>query len=900
MAYVSLHNQTTYSLLDSLCTTKDLFKKAKELNQSAIAITDHGTLAATWDAFKAYKETGVKFIVGCEFYFVDNAKNLDMKFKHIILIAKNSTGYKNLLTLNKRSFEQGKTSGNKVYPVLDWNLLEKHTEGLICLTACGNGIISQPLSIGKTEDAEKSLLKLKELFNTNLAVEVQANNMKRNANMYSTEIDQKFLNKQLINLANKHNIKIVPTSNTHYIDKSEYKTHDVLLAIGSKQSVYSNFRLKYPVNDFYLKSEEEILTFFSRNYSKEFAQEIINNTQYFADLCENPDWVDPKFSNPSGKELPIFPVKDESNYNEFINWLPNQNDYIKSLSEDKAYLRFVVETNFAKKLIEDNISEDKIQIYKDRIEKEFEVFELLDLSSYMLITADFLNYARNNNIQVGPGRGSAGGSYLAYLLNIHSADSVKYGLVFERFHNKLKKALADIDNDIVSSGREDVINYVRHKYGSDNVASISNFNRITPKVYIRDISRALELGGTKESAVKLGNDISVLVPADVKSIDIAYKGIPLFAEYCKKYPELITHKEINNQIRNCSQHAAGIVIGYRPLTGLVPLRHDKDGSVVLEYEKETTEEVGLVKIDILGLKTLDVIDLTKKLIKQSGKELKEINFEDNDKKTYDLIGSGKCEFVFQFGGSAGTMDLCKKIKPKDIEDLALITTIARPGCKEIREDFIKTKHGKKPVTFIHKNLENALRATLGYALYDESLLQLASDVAGWDLAKADGLRKLTKLKGSKPKLALELQKNFIEGCKNNDLTEVEGEYIWKNVVEPFGLYSFNKSLIASTNIDIYDRTGKFIQPKQIKDIQKGEFVRSRDEETKQNIFVEVKDLHDHGVLPVFEIELTTGEKVKCTMNHKFRVMENGEMLPLWKIIEEKLTIIVDAVNITQE
>ena len=1238
--YVSLHNQTTYSLLDSLCSTKDLFKRAKELNQSAIAITDHGTLAASWEAYKAYKETGVKFIVGCEFYFVDNIQNIDVKFKHLVLIAKNAVGYKNILTLNKRAFEQGKISGNKVYPILDWTLLEKYTEGVICLTACGNGILSQSISNGKLDEAENNLLKLKSLFNDNLAVEVQANNMKRNANAFSSEIDQKFLNKQLITLAQKHNVKVVPTSNTHYIDKSEYKTHDVLLAIGSKQSVYSNFRLKYPVNDFYLKSEEEIFNFFSRNYSKEFTQEIINNTKYFADLCENPDWVDPKYTNDSGKELPVFPVKDEPDYNEFHSWLLNQNEYIKNLSEDKSYLRFKVEKSFQQKIINDKISEDQIQTYKDRIAKELDVFEKLDISSYMLITADFLNYARKNNISVGSGRGcvkgetqvltengfkqlkdikvgdgvythtgvikkvfnkfkydvsneellslklensfgnlvltndhkiyacknkkeknikyysykynknhkykgernvfsdpewieaknlnvgdyvytlfpentnkklnvifdlskfvddnckfneneiflkkninskfsirsiqketglgfellrsyknninttninkdilikyldknnisfdewvalpkwkeysipryiklddeflyilgrwvgdgsirhknrginiafhkneindikrirsffeklnfsvyqkkdkdnsnasgldignyilsnlfrsifndyksssktkclpnffrkldneqlicllkgiidsdgsickktnrenitttskclilqikeclnllkiasgvchkkanthlgrnnadsyvigfygiindklnkhyynngyyskityinkvkenfvyditvdddhsyltssgivhnSAGGSYIAYLLNIHCADSIKYGLIFERFHNMLKKSMSDIDNDITSFGREYVINYVRRKYGNDNVASISNFNRITPKVYIRDISRALELGGSKESAVKLGNDISGIVPADVKSVDSAYEGIPLFSEYCKKYPELINFKKINNQIRAASKHAAGIVIGARSLTGLVPLRHDKDNDVVLEYEKETTEENGLVKIDILGLKTLDVIDLTYKLIKQSGKEIPNINFEDNDIKTYNLISSGKCEFVFQFGGSPGTMDLCKKVKPNNIEDLALITTIARPSSKEIREDVIKTKHGKKPITFLHKKLENSLKSTFGYALYDESLLQIANDVAGWDLAKADGLRKLTKLKGSKPKLALELQKSFIEGAIKNGLTKPEGELIWDNVIINFEKYSFNKS-----------------------------------------------------------------------------------------------------------
>lgn len=792
--FISLHNQTVYSLLDSLCSVQGLFERAKELNQSAIAITDHGSLAAAWEALKASKKTGVKLLIGCESYFIDDVKNQENKLRHVIFIAKNVIGYKNLLTLNKLAFDQGKIGGNKVYPIVDWNLLKQYTEGLICLTACGNGIVAQQLSIGDIDNAEKTLLKLKELFGENLGIEILANNMKRNATVYTSEIDQKFLNRQLIALGTKHNIKIVATCNTHYLNKEEYDTHNVLLAIGAKQPIFSNFRLRYPVNDFYLKSEEEMITFFTRNYGVEKATEFVNNSKWFADLCEEPKWIDPKFSNPSGRELPTFPVKDQLDYNEFLNWKKLQFDNVfLSLPEDKQYLRYVIEKSFKEKIISDKIAEEMIPVYQARIERELDVFEELDISSYMLITADFLNYAKTNGITVGCGRGSAGGSYIAYLLNIHVADSVKYGLVFERFHNKLKKSLADIDNDIISSGRESVINYIKNKYGYDSVASISNLNTITPKVYVRDVSRALELGGSKEEAVKVGNDVAAIVPADVKSIDAAYAGIPLFVEYCKKYPQFLEHKQISNQIRNFSTHAGAIVIGGRPMTGLVPLRKDKDGSLVLEYEKDTTEDNGLVKIDILGLKTLDVIDLTFKLIKDNGKEVPNINFEDNDEKTYELIGSGKCDFLFQFGGSAGTMDLCRKVKPKNIEDLAIITTLARPGCADVREDFIKTRNGKKQITYQHPKLENALKSTLGYALYDESLLMLAADTAGWDLAEADGLRKLTKLKGSKPKLVVELKEKFISGCVKNDINETEALFIWENVVEPFGKYSFNKS-----------------------------------------------------------------------------------------------------------
>ena len=307
--FVSLHNQTDFSILDSLISTKGLFNRAKELGQSAVAITDHGTLASAWDALKASRGTGVKLIMGCECYFVDDVANVGQKFRHIVLLAKNATGYRNLLTLNKKGFDQGSFLGKRVYPVIDWKLLTQYTEGLICLTACGNGIISQLLMNKKFEEATTTLLKLKELFGENLGIEVQPNNMKRGSNIYNDEIDQQFLNMKLIALGKATGIRVVPACNAHYLTKEESDVHDVFLAIGSHQPKYSNFRLKYNVPDFYLKSGDEVKSFFARNHGEDFAAELCANSVHFANLCEFPDWIDPKFSNPSGKELPIFPVR---------------------------------------------------------------------------------------------------------------------------------------------------------------------------------------------------------------------------------------------------------------------------------------------------------------------------------------------------------------------------------------------------------------------------------------------------------------------------------------------------------------------------------------------------------------------------------------------------------------
>ena len=785
MAFVNLHNQTQYSILDSILTPKLLFNKAKELGQNAVAVTDHGTLAAAWSSLKASKDSKVKLLMGLESYFKFKITDSDERMKHIIFIAKNAIGYKNLLTINKKGFDNNFFVGKRIYPVIDLDIIEKHSEGLICLTACGNGIISQLLMNKENEKAEEVLLKLKNIFKDNLAIEVQANNMKRNSNVYNDEIDQQFLNRSLINLGKKHSIKIVPTSNSHYLNKQDHDVHDALLAIGSHQTIYSNFRLKYNAPEFYLKSEEEVKSFFSRNYGEDFATEICNNTQYFADMCEYPDWIDPKYSNPSGKELPIYPVKDEKDYNLFLEWLKVQSEDIKQIDEDKQYLRYKCEIELNNKFPNDSI-------YRERLEKELDTIYYCGVSSYMLVVADYINWAKNNKVSVGPGRGSVAGSLVAYLLKIHEADPIKYGLVFERFHNKLKTSYSDIDLDFSQAGRDSVKEYLVKKYGEDHVAHITNLNTITPKVYVKDISRVNELGGSKEEAVKVGNNLADMIPNDMKNIDDVLK-IPLLAENLKFYPEIAKYKDIAGKLRALSTHAGGIVISARPLTGLVPLRKDKDGILSIEYDKDVVEENGLVKLDLLGVSTLDLIDLTYDLIRKNNKEVPEIDFDKYDEKTYDLISSGNTFCVFQFGKSSGTIDLCKKIKPKTIEDLAVITALARPAVKEIREDLIKVKNGKKEMSFIHPLLKEAFASTYGFPLYDESLLILARDVAGWDLGEADKLRKLTKEKGKNPEKALKWKKEFIEGAEKNKVRKEISEKIWVDIVEPYGRYAFNKS-----------------------------------------------------------------------------------------------------------
>ena len=793
--FVSLHNQTEFSILDSLITPKALFKRAKELGQTAVAVTDHGSLAGAWDAWKASKDTGVKLIIGCECYFQNDATNVNEKFRHIILLAKNATGYRNLLTLNKKGFDQSSFVGKRVYSVLDWKLLADHTEGLICLTACGNGIISQLLMNHKMDEAEKTLLKLKDFFGDNLGIEVQPNNMKRGSNIFNDEIDQQFLNRQLINLGKKHNVRVVAACNTHYLTKEESETHDVFLAIGSHQPIFSNYRLRYPVSDFYLKTGDEVKAFFTRNYGEETAQQLCDNSIYFANLCEKPEWIDPKFSNPTGKELPVFPVKDEPDYQNFLTWVSHQPENIQKLEEDKLFLRYRCNANFIAHTLIKEMQPSQIEQYQKRIDEELDVLEYHGFSSYMLIVADFIEWARKHEIAVGEGRGSVGGSLIAFLLGIHQADPIKYNLIFARFHNKEKSSFPDIDTDFAPSGREKVQNYLRKKYGEDHVAHVSNVNTITPKVYARDIARACELGGSKEASVKIGNEVADCIPSEIHSIDDALAKVPLFAEYAKKYPEFEKYKDICGKYRAWSTHAGGIIISARPLTGLVPLRKDKDGALAIEYDKDKAEENGLVKMDTLGLSTLDIIGQTMQLIKASGKTMppNNLDYDEYDQLAYDIISNGDTFCVFQLGTSGGTIDLCRRIKPRSINDISYINSLARPSARDMRNDFILTKDGKKPFALLHPTLGRAFNNTFGFGLYEESLMYLAQDVAGWSLHSADRLRKLTKEKGKNPKKAQEWRAEFIKDAVVNDVNEAIAKRIWDEVVDKFQGYGFNMS-----------------------------------------------------------------------------------------------------------
>lgn len=793
--YCSLHNHTTHSIMDSLIKPSDLFRRVKELGQSSVAVTDHGTMSSAYDSLKYSRLAGVKLLMGCEFYFVDDlASETATRFRHVILIAKNAQGYRNLLALNKLGYDNSVLTFKRVIPRIDWKLLEQHSEGLICSTACGGGILSQLINTRRPEEAKIQAKRLKDIFSDSLALEIQPHGMRRIANLYKDYEDQNFTNRQLIKLGAELDIKVVAATDAHYLTPDQHRAHDVLLAIGSGQPITSGNRLKY-IPDFHVKSREEVYGYFAKYYPRQ-ADEFCDNSLYFADLCEQPDWIDPRFSNPSGKELPQFPVKDQTDYSGFKSWQANQSDAIQSMDDDVAYLRFWCDREFTRLLPSVG---DKKQEYLQRLDEEFEVFEFHGFSSYMLIVADYIDYCRRNKISVGPGRGSVGGSLVAFLLGIHQADPVKYGLIFARFHNKEKKSYPDIDSDFESAGKQLVQEYIRKKYGDDRFAHVSNIMTMKPKGYARDISRAFQYGGDTKAAVAIGNAIAESIPRDIETLEEALTSAPLFMEYARseKYKELgLYAKDLSGKAKAWSTHAGGIIIGQRPLIDIVPLRRDKDGELAIEYDKDRAEANGLIKMDILGLSTLDIIKDTYSVIRQTGKTPPPatLNYDDKDQKTYDLIAQGDTFCVFQLGTSGGTIDLCRKLKPQSIEEMAEIMTLARPQAKDVRAPFIESKFSGKKVQLMHPSLERAFAATYGFPIYEECLMYIGQDVAGWDLHLADRLRKLTKDKGKNPEKIAMWRLEFIEDAlKNKNIDRETSTMIWDEIIDKFQGYAFNKS-----------------------------------------------------------------------------------------------------------
>lgn len=757
--FIHLHNHTHYSLLDAISTPKGLLDIAAADGQEAFALTDHGIMFGTYEFYNYAAKVGVKPIIGMEAYVANGdrftkiagkAQNKKMRnYFHLILLAKDITGYKNLMKLTTL----GHLEGYYYKPRVDKELLEKYREGLIVLSSCIAGVVSAHLINDDYQEARNSAKYYKDVFGDDFYLELQD---------HKIDVDKIILN-EVPKIAKELGIKLVATNDIHYEKKEHAIAHNVMLYINKNISNTTGeidiYNLRYRTDELYLKSQEEMTELF-----KEFP-EAIESTLEIADKC------DLKFE--SKLYMPNFPIPKESKADSLF-------DYLKELTYKGLETRF--------DLITDEI--------KERTDYELDVIGKMGFPGYFLIVWDFVNAANKMGVRVGPGRGSAAGSLVAYALGITNVNPLPYGLLFERFLNPERDSMPDIDIDFADADREKVINYVKQKYGENSVAMIITFGKLSTRMVLTDVGRVL---GVKLSKIK---DITSKIPVVRGRVTPLEEAIQLpELKWLKDSKEEEIQKLIKfslileNKIRNVGTHAAGVVIAPGNITDYVPIYHppkskEQGVDITTQYSMKELEEAGLLKMDFLGLKTLTIINDTLEMIESGYGEKIDIDKIDfGDPKTYELIAKGFTEAVFQFE-SDGMREYLKQLQPKNLEELTAMNALYRPGPMENIPEFIDRKFGRKPITYLHPIMEPALKNTYGIIVYQEQVMQLVRDIAGFSFGKADILRRAM---GKKNLALMDSQKpEFFEGAAEKGINKALAGKIFDLIVK-FADYGFNKS-----------------------------------------------------------------------------------------------------------
>ncbi|MBB5336075.1 DNA polymerase III subunit alpha [Pectinatus brassicae] len=752
-SFVHLHVHTQYSLLDGASRIKNLVAEAKAMNMPAVAITDHGNMYGAVEFYKAAKAEGIKPIIGCEVYVAprDRHENFEIngvRYYHLILLAENELGYKNLVKL----VSLANIEGMYYKPRVDKEILQEYHEGIIALSACVAGEIPQAILHDDAEKTEKVLQEYLAIFGKdNFFLEIQNHNLPE-------EIKA---NKVLIELAHKHDIGLIATNDIHYLKKQDSEFHDVLLCIQTGKTLNDSERMKFSSDDYYLKSAEEMKSLFSST------PEAITNSLKIAARCN----VDFEFGH---LHLPYFPLPDGMT--------------------DQQYLRNLCEDNLNKRYKE--ITEE----IRERLEYELKIIHKMGYDSYFLIVWDFINFSRENDIVVGPGRGSAAGSIVAYLLRITDIDPLAYELLFERFLNPERVTMPDIDIDFCYIRREEVIEYVKRRYGEDHVAQIITFGTMAARGALRDVGRVMDIPYNDV------DKIAKMVPTDLgMTLDKALKESKEFRSAYENdatiHRMIDFARDIEGMPRHSSTHAAGVVIARQPLTDYLPVQ-TSEGTLVTQYDKDYVEELGLLKMDFLGLRTLTVISNAIKNIKNNTGNIIDISsIPLDDEKTAKMLCSGDTCGVFQME-SSGMTTLVKDLQPKEFADLIPLVALYRPGPlgSGMVTDFINGRHGKSKVSYMHPLLEPILKETFGVVLYQEQVMQIVQVLAGFTLGQADILRRAM---GKKKHAVLVAQKeNFIKGTREKNIDDKLAEKIFDLLVS-FADYGFNKSHSAAYALVAY-------------------------------------------------------------------------------------------------
>lgn len=754
--FTHLHTHSHYSLLDGLAKIDDLISRAKELNMNSLALTDHGVLYGAIEFYKKAKKAEIKPILGVEAYIAPKNrfdKDPAERYFHLILLAENNSGWQNLIKL----VSQAHIEGYYYKPRADKELLLKYKEGLIALSGCHSGEISRAILAGR--NPQPILEEYLKIFGPqNFFLELG----------YHPNIDpqnHKKLWNGLINLSRKTGTPLVATQDIHYVFPEDREYHDILLAVQTGNRLSDDDRLTLKADDFSMTSPEQMEKFFKD------IPEAIQNTIKISERCN--------VELPLGKvHLPEFPKPEGKTANEFLRELINQ-----KISE-----------RFSKK-------EQEQEEFKKRLEYEIEIIEKTGFADYFLIVQDIVNWAKNHNVAVGPGRGSAAGSLVSYILGITDIDPIKYGLIFERFLNPERIQMPDVDMDFADTRRNEVLAYVREKYGNDRVAQIITFGTMAARAAIRDTGRAMGL------PYSFCDKIAKLIPPNTRIAEAILK-VPELKEIHKTNPnarkllEAATHLE--GVARHASVHACGVVITKKPLTEYLPLQlapQDKN-SIITQFEMNAVADLGLLKMDLLGLKNLTIIEETVRLVKENkGEEIKIENLPLNDKKTFELLRRADTVGIFQLEGS-GMRRYLKELKPTDLEDIIVMISLYRPGPLDagMVPKYIKRKNGEEKITYLHPKLEPILKKTYGIVVYQEQLMEIARSLAGFSFSEADTLRKAV---GKKIKSLLDEQaEKMIQGMIKNNIPEDKAREIWE-WFEPFARYGFNRSHAACYAIIAY-------------------------------------------------------------------------------------------------
>ena len=760
MSFAHLHVHTEFSLLDGSNKIKEYVSRVKELGMNSAAITDHGVMYGVIDFYREAKKQGINPILGCEVYVAPNSRfdreitGGDDRYYHLVLLAENEEGYANLTKIVSKGFVEG----YYYKPRVDKELLRKYHKGIIALSACLAGEVARFLTKGLYEEAKKTALEYQEIFGEgNFFLELQDHGIP----------EQGLVNQQLFKMSEETGIELVATNDIHYTYAEDAKPHDILLCIQTGKKLSDENRMRYDGGQYYVKSEEEMLRLFP------YAKQALENTQKIADRCH----VEIEFGV---TKLPKYDVPDG-----YTSW-----EYLQKLCYEGLEKRYG----------------DPSEELKDRLAYELETIHQMGYVDYFLIVWDFIKYAKDHGISVGPGRGSAAGSIVSYCLEITTIDPIRYQLLFERFLNPERVSMPDIDVDFCYERRQEVIDYVTRKYGKDCVAQIVTFGTLAARGVIRDVGRVMDL------PYAYVDSISKMIPQELGiTIDKALKMNP---DLKKLYDtdETVTNlidmaKRLEGLPRHCSMHAAGVVICQKPVDEYVPLSRAADGTITTQFIMTTLEELGLLKMDFLGLRTLTVIQNAVLLARRKQPELNINQIDYNDQKVLDYIGTGKTDGVFQLE-SAGMKGFMKELKPHNLEDVIAGISLYRPGPMDFIPQYIRGKNDSSSITYDCPQLEPILAPTYGCIVYQEQVMQIVRDLAGYSLGRSDLLRRaMSKKKAAVMEKERKIfiygdEETGVPGCIKNGIDEQTANKIYDEMID-FAKYAFNKSHAAAYAVVSY-------------------------------------------------------------------------------------------------